>query len=343
LRRLFTPFRASPGSAPVIKRLNTYGLQHGDDARVGRRDFGAEPLTVGEGVCHRVDCVYNKERLYASSRRRGHSAVTTSKYVSEDAAVAMANGGHRGVGGMAGRPPPHERYRTASAAVAVLVRTLAAQGVYFPVAGDDAADVLPLTVADICGRPTDAIASFFADAGATTTVRTNDAHAAASDAPGHTQLDASAPDFVVRFLAAAGEDGAGGDGGQGGIDYVITSPPYSLQVPILRNALHLAKHLVAAKLPLDFLAPGPQTTDRRAVLVAHPPDAVIPLTHGECNEFYTVRMTEAWFVWTIKRGESESRGGSISGGGSSSSSSSLVMSQSGRCMPTLKPFSFSFA
>jgi hypothetical protein len=184
-----------------------------------------------------------------------------------------------------------------------------------------------VSVADICGAPTDRICCYFA--GRTdVALYANDPHPpirnpqlAATKAP-HTmfsRLDASSQHFPTNFLDAIASHSRSchslgrsskeieahcsqDDKSQSveKIDYIITSPPYDLAVPILDNALQLAGTLVAMKLPINFVCPGRTQTDRRELLAQHPPSCVIPMCKADNSESYNIFSDEAWFVWLKK-------------------------------------------
>ena len=54
----------------MLKRLNSYGIHHGDHDRVGRRNFAESPLCDGELVCRRDTCIYRLESTYMANNRR---------------------------------------------------------------------------------------------------------------------------------------------------------------------------------------------------------------------------------------------------------------------------------
>ena len=76
------------------------------------------------------------------------------------------------------------------------------------------------------------------------------------------------------------------------MDIIITSPPYASIVPILDNALTIAKAFVAMKLPFSFLS-----TERDRWLKEHPPTAMIALSRKECTQFYAINVDEVWVIW----------------------------------------------
>ena len=96
------------------------------------------------------------------------------------------------------------------------------------------------------------------------------------------QLDATAPASWRRFSLS---------------DWVITNPPFSHAFPILQHAYAYTRggRGVAFLLRLSFLEP---TRDRRAFLVAHPPEGVLVLPRiSFTGDGKTDNVTAAWFIW----------------------------------------------
>ena len=83
------------------------------------------------------------------------------------------------------------------------------------------------------------------------------------------------------------------------IDIVMTSPPYSNILPILKNAFILAKYYITMKLPIYFLFPGPTNNEQRDFLIKSPPTSIIPIPRAFLHEHYKLNMDEAWFVWSV--------------------------------------------
>ena len=278
----------------MIQRLNAYGTFHFETGRVGNRKYVTHPLVVGDLVCRRDDCVYRQESLYTLNQRRNRSV--KERCDPEGSRVHVV--------------PEMNRYRTSRAAVEIAINQLVSAGIRLFGPGvlnnistnmnnnnDGSCIVNTATtiVADICGSNADMVAWCFSQPPYEKEVRvvTNDANPrVAAGGAATTCLDASATDFPQQFVKEAGLVGRG-------IDVVMTSPPFAGALPIVINALALAKKLVVLKLPLNFLCAGPQMTDRRDFLRAHPPTSIIPLNRSDNGEFYSLGIDEAWFVWLI--------------------------------------------
>lgn len=79
------------------------------------------------------------------------------------------------------------------------------------------------------------------------------------------------------------------------IDYVITNPPFSEALPILKNALKYSTKGVAFLLRLSFLEP---TYDRGVFWKENPPTQIVVLPRVSFTEDgCTDMVTCAWFIW----------------------------------------------
>lgn len=309
----------------VLARLNTFGCSHASEYdRMGRRDFALCPLLLGESMCTRQDCIYALERKwYVSHPPSSKAKRPSNRWQSSDRLGPVLTAMSKTVTSI--NPPKHERYRTSIAAVEVLLGALEARGYDFGLSNNvtadisesnrgesgrlsqssDVADHVPsLIVADICGCPQDSIAKALLKSTNCLLV-CNDFHARKSTMS-HifmSKLDASLPTFPDAFRIATSIIFLPSQNTTTNIDVIITSPPFSLAIPILLNAFCIATSLVAMKLPMQFLCPGPTCLERREFLVSHPPSAIIPLSRCDNREFYNISIDEAWFVWLIPVGK----------------------------------------
>jgi hypothetical protein len=80
-------------------------------------------------------------------------------------------------------------------------------------------------------------------------------------------------------------------------DWVITNPPFSSALPIVRNALQSTSRGVAMLLRLSFLEP---TNDRCDWLKANPPTRIIVLPRTSfTGDGKTDSVTCAWMIWDL--------------------------------------------
>jgi hypothetical protein len=311
----------------MLARLNSFGERSGTvHPRLGRRKYDTHPLVVGEALCSRQDCIIYLEKRETISSRKVTSGTTRGDRLF--CAVSVGGGDGAYIKKPAGK---YGRYRTSTASIIVLVEALEQQGVHIgqPYPSSLSSLIcLPLgfqitTVADICGTPIDRICQYFSSrvgvrcaandlhptfqhrqmlsgghglakgAGDQEVACTESDNGAASML--FTQLDAASASFVSDFLASYPQ----GSSCNSLYDFIITSPPYEFAVPIIRNALSMAKVLVAMKLSLHFLCPGPTCLDRRQFLKQYPPSSIIPLSRSDNHEFYHLPIDEAWFIWII--------------------------------------------
>jgi hypothetical protein len=301
----------------VVFRLNFFARLHtSQHERVLRRDLNANPLTVGEAVCTRLDCLYSlekKDRASSSDKRskggRWRSGDALGPVLTSMSQITTAR-----------HPPKHERYRTSLAAVGVLLGSLESQGYDFGrpsnanaafrasstvgscSGGNDDRGSL-LVVADICGCPQDSIVKALLNSTRCSLI-CNDFHARGT-VTSHifmSKLDASLSSFPDAFRTVL-QTNLSPLQSTTDIDVIITSPPFSLAIPILLNAFHIATSLVAMKLSMQFLCPGPTCVERREFLISHPPSAIIPLSRSDNREFYDISIDEGWFVWLIPGGK----------------------------------------
>ena len=103
--------------------------------------------------------------------------------------------------------------------------------------------------------------------------------------PANTHMDATS----VRFAEHLIED-------RHCLDWIVTSPPYTNALIILKNAIQIATVGVAFKLRLNFLKPIPS---RAQWLKKHPPSSVIVLSRAT----YRGRQAsgvKAWLVWNVR-------------------------------------------
>jgi hypothetical protein len=133
------------------------------------------------------------------------------------------------------------------------------------------------TVLDCCGSNQDAIKCVLAQHGCT--VYTNDLK---DNACADHHVDATDPLQFAELARVVGPD------------WIVTSPPYSHAVPIVKHALQAAAHGVALKVRLSFLEP---CRDRVGLLQQHPPTAVMYLPRINYRRVIRDRMSEAWLIW----------------------------------------------
>ena len=80
------------------------------------------------------------------------------------------------------------------------------------------------------------------------------------------------------------------------LDGMVTSPPYTNALVILKNAIQIATVGIAFKLRLNFLEPIPS---RAQWLIENPPSCVIVLSRAT----YRGRQAsgvKAWLVWKVR-------------------------------------------
>jgi hypothetical protein len=263
----------------------------------------------------RKDCIINVEK-----GRHTKDPVVSSKRRFD----TVSCGHSETVLGAGKRAGKHGRYPTSPVAMDILMRALKSQGLWQLREADSEGAV---TVADICGTPSDRICGYFEDE-ANVILFANDLHpspALLKVAQMHkylnnvffTNFDACSDLFPVQLLEAISQTNRtsstatsamcddtaafrlpqSGRSDGDGIDYIISSPPYDNAVPIIRNALSLARVLVAMKLPVNFICAGPTLTSRRQLLAQHPPSGIIPMCQADNNQLYKTRTDEAWFIW----------------------------------------------
>jgi hypothetical protein len=147
--------------------------------------------------------------------------------------------------------------------------------------------------ADICGASTDCVSVLMQQhfANDLVDILTNDIDSSL-DALSH--LDAADPNFPKSFAEA--------HPARPPVDVIVTSPPYSLACPILRNALSMASKLIAMKLPSQFLNPHPDRV--RFLCPGSGLQHVIIMSReaaGGAAGRLTTYSTEAWLVWDTSR------------------------------------------
>lgn len=85
------------------------------------------------------------------------------------------------------------------------------------------------------------------------------------------------------------------DGVEGGIDWVVTNPPFNAAAVIVPTAFEYARKGIAMLLRLSFLEP---VEDRGGWLNRHPPTVLIVLPRiSFTNNGKTDSVTCAWMVW----------------------------------------------
>ena len=248
----------------VLKRLNLFAKSQAWSRNGSQAHFLA-PLSPGAQLCRRADCLYVMEMLY--TQRKRNNARPKHGYATDVVHPVQC----------IKTKPMSERYKTSSAAVMLVTEALMSSGISFS---------KDITIADICGNRFDSIAVHFSTL-PSVTIKTNDFNSRVAT---HSDicLDASLASFPGDVMKNLGH-----------IDIIMTSPPYSLAVPIIRNALSIASRLVVMKLPLNFICPGPRCSERIEFLKVHPPSSIIPLSRSVNKEFYSLNMDEAWFVWCV--------------------------------------------
>ena len=173
-------------------------------------------------------------------------------------------------------------------------------------------DLLGGLVVDICGSRNDMIVARLEAKGGR--CRANDCNPFVKEVD--TRLDASDPAFVGKLrdeigrlssttsvtssststsLSASSAEEATATI----VRAVVTSPPYSQMIPILRIALQLATHYVIMKLPLSLMIVGPLQEERRNFWRQYPQHCLIPVPRGSRSNGHKLNFDEAWFVWAL--------------------------------------------
>ena len=80
-------------------------------------------------------------------------------------------------------------------------------------------------------------------------------------------------------------------------DWVISNPPFSKAIDIVKHAFFHAKFGVAFLLRLTFLEP---CKDRSEFLIDYPPSILVMPRHSFTGDGATDSVTCAWFIWIKK-------------------------------------------
>ncbi|CAN0001145.1 unnamed protein product [Pylaiella littoralis] len=216
-------------------------------------------------LCRRLACLLH---LYKKHEQRA------SKDRSKDRRARKAARTPRHAKGWVGAPEPQthlkrrwlDRYCTSPEAVDALLGAVGITG----------------CVLDMCGGPTDAVATRLRS---TSEVLTNDVSSGRCRRPADTNLDASLESFPEDFLAANSGKRP---------EWVVTSPPYNNALTFVKAAMSLATKGVAFKMPLSFLEP---CADRGGWLKTNPPSVCVFLRRAKYTRANNAKMGEFWGVW----------------------------------------------
>ncbi|CAM9246709.1 unnamed protein product, partial [Laminaria digitata] len=122
-----------------------------------------------------------------------------------------------------------------------------------------------------------------------TVLRANAIHVTTNDLDPRMMADSHLDASSDAFRLAFSEDTRPPDW----IDWIVTSPPYSDVLGILKQALRISRVGVAFKLRLGFLEP---TQSRGSWFRENPPDTVVVLPRATYRGRKCCSV-EAWFVW----------------------------------------------
>lgn len=239
------------------------------EERIQRRNFKVLPLIYGNKLCMRVDCLYLSANLYKKL-----IVAKKSKTLFISAPITAMK---------KARSALFDRYVSTPDAVSILFSVLPTIHVILKSENDQHA----CHIADICGGSNDQIALKVTSEGLSCI--TNDCNPLVKDV--NFKFDAADPSFCMKLINGIGNHDI--------IRCVITSPPYSQIIPILRNALALATHYVIMKLPLSFMIVGPFQEDRRCFWAEFPQDCIVPLSRSVACRGREVKCDEAWYIWCV--------------------------------------------